>query len=190
MAKGGQMDAAETIVAALRDLLAVKPYTRISVQNLCESAYLSRRTFYKHFADKTAVVSAMVYEDFIGPPLAMRKSIDLKEFKSSARLLSETTYKIIFENRLCYNNLLEYMGKMQLAEIIQEVNSSFTFSVIENYDYPPEDMEFAAFMMGSLSAAMIVRWIEQGYPESHTRLSQLYNSWVLAHWRELGFPQK
>jgi AcrR family transcriptional regulator len=184
------MDTEQTIVAALRDLLGVKPYTKITVQDLCDTAHLSRRTFYKHFTDKHAVVTAMIHADYIDPPLAMRKLIDLKKFKSSARLLSESTFKTISENRICYDNLLEHMGKLQLAEIISEANYSFTLSVIESYDYPSGDMEFAAFMMGSMTAAMTVRWIEQDYPASHTRLSQLYNDWVMAHWRELGFPQK
>jgi AcrR family transcriptional regulator len=184
------MDTARTVVAALRDLLRVKPYSKITVQDLCDSAFLSRRTFYKHFADKPAVVEAMIHEDYIDPPLSMRKSIDLKEFKSSARLLSESTFKTISDNRICYDNLLEYMGKLQLAEMISKANYDFTLSVIESYDYRLGDMKFAAFMMGTMTAAMTIEWIAQGYPTSHTRLSQLYNDWVMAHWRELGFPQK
>jgi AcrR family transcriptional regulator len=184
------MDAAHSLVAALRTLLSEKPYGKITVQDLCDTAYLSRRTFYKHYRDKADVVRAMVHEDYIDPPIAMRGLMDLREFKSSARLLSESTFGRVFENRVCYENLLQNMGKLLLLEMILEANYHFTLSVIKDYDYPQDEMDYAAYVMGSVTAVTSIRWIEQGYQESSIRLAQLYNTWIMGHWRELGFPQK
>lgn len=52
----GQGGSEERILLALRDLLAEKPYSEISVTDLCKQSGLSRNTFYKFFENKDAVI--------------------------------------------------------------------------------------------------------------------------------------
>jgi AcrR family transcriptional regulator len=49
---------------AFRDLLAEKTFDLISVQDIAERSTLNRATFYDHFADKFALLEAMMGERF------------------------------------------------------------------------------------------------------------------------------
>jgi AcrR family transcriptional regulator len=186
---GGTMDAVHSFVAALRKTLDDKPYNKITVQDLCDRAGLSRRTFYKHFEDKDAVARAMVHEDYIEPPLSMRSIMDLDKITSAWLLMTEQTYKTIYENRTRYLNLLANFGKLKLLEIIVDENYQFSKNVFANYDYDELEMDYAAYVMATVSAMTTIRGIEHVCDVPHTKMAQLYGTWIGAHWRELGFPR-
>ena len=100
------MNTARSFVNALREILKSKPYHKITVQDLCDEAHLSKRTFYKLYTHKDAVVEGMVREDFIDPSETMRSIVALEEFKSAPSILIEQTYKKVLSNKEQYRNLL------------------------------------------------------------------------------------
>ena len=54
----------QMLFQAFQDLLAVKTFDQISVQDLAERSTLNRATFYDHFTDKFALLEAMMGERF------------------------------------------------------------------------------------------------------------------------------
>jgi len=54
----------QMLFQAFRDLLAVKTFDVISVQDIAERSTLNRATFYDHFTDKFALLEAMMGERF------------------------------------------------------------------------------------------------------------------------------
>lgn len=184
------MNTTHSFTSALRTMLDTKPYHKITVQDLCDTANLSRRTFYKHFSDKDAATQAMIREDYVEPSVAMRSIMVLEEFKSSSMLLTEQVYKTVLENRERYSNLLKNLGKLRLVEMICAVNHLFTTSFFDNYEYAQAEMDYASFLMATVTATTTVRWIENDFDLTPYTMAQYYNNWVMAHWRELGFPQK
>ncbi|MDR0501501.1 MAG: TetR family transcriptional regulator [Coriobacteriales bacterium] len=182
-------DACHTFTAALRTLLVTTPYYKVTVQDLCDAAFLSRRTFYKHFQNKDSVVRAMVNEDFIEPPTTLRTIMDVDNFKSAPRLLTERAYQNVLNNAACYKNLLTHLGKQALLDIILEENYEFSRKLFNTYDWSTDEMDYAAWCMASVTATTIVRWIKNDFDINASKLAQLYNLWVMAHWREIDFPQ-
>ena len=49
------MDARSQIECSFRELLETQPYGKITVQDICDRAKVSRKTFYTHFHDKEDV---------------------------------------------------------------------------------------------------------------------------------------
>lgn len=184
------MNALQAFSTTLRTLLNNKPYHRITVQDLCDKANLSRRTFYKYYEDKDAVVRALIREDFVEPSLVMRSIMNLEEMESAGLLLLERTYKAVSDDKVCYRNLLANLGKLKLLEFIIEESGALSRSIYATYDYPEDEMDYVSYIMASVTATTTIRWIESDFNVSCSRMGQLFSTWMNAHWRELGFPQK
>lgn len=179
------MDAAHSFVASLKSLLRRKSYTKVTIAELCKDAGFSRRTFYKHFADKDAVVVMMIREDWVNPVIEMRKILDLDNLKSANVLLTEQALKSVRDNREVYENLLKNMGKLKLLYTILNENYELSKQIYLTYDYPEDEMDYAAYAAASITATTVIRWIESGFDTPPTKLAKLYELWVFAHWREL-----
>lgn len=50
--------------AALRELLGIRPFDEISVQEIADTAEVNRATFYDHYTDKFALLEALVASGF------------------------------------------------------------------------------------------------------------------------------
>lgn len=60
----GRVRSMDLITAALFELLESSPFARISVTDICEKAGVARKTFYRNFESKTAVVGRLVDQVF------------------------------------------------------------------------------------------------------------------------------
>ena len=58
----------KNIACALLDLLKEKPFSRISVSELCKEAGISRQTFYSLFKSKDNVITYIFQEDYCYSP--------------------------------------------------------------------------------------------------------------------------
>jgi AcrR family transcriptional regulator len=186
----GDNKATRSLVAALRQILATKPYQKVTVQDLCDNAFLSRRTFYKHFNNKDDVIAALIAEDFLEPAKALRSVLDLRTIKSSTILLSERIYQNFLEQAPVYRNLLENMGRDKLLYGILDANYHYSQTIFSEYDFPADEMDYAAYIMAAVTATTCIHWMKEGFKEPAVRMAQLYSTWMNGHWRELGFTQK
>lgn len=57
MRKSCHSDTKDILATALSDLLEVKPFSKITVNELCEKSMIVRSTFYLHFKDKYELLS-------------------------------------------------------------------------------------------------------------------------------------
>jgi AcrR family transcriptional regulator len=180
------MDVLHSVTTAMISMLSKKPYNKITVQDLCNESFTSRRTFYKYFADKEAVARTMIREDFVEPVIAMRSIMVLENIKSATLLLTERCYQAVLDKSACYLNLHKNMGKPKLLYMILEENYLLGKGIFKKHPYPESEMDYAAWIMASVTATTVVRWIEDGFVVAPSRLASLYVTWVMSHWRELG----
>lgn len=64
------------IQKALHDLLYEKQFNKISVNDICEQAMISRPTFYKNYCDKYELVSSIFDQLFDSTVLKLESSYD------------------------------------------------------------------------------------------------------------------
>ncbi len=52
------------LAAALKEQMRKKPFPKITVEDICSCASISRRNFYRHFSDKYELVAWSFYDEF------------------------------------------------------------------------------------------------------------------------------
>lgn len=60
----GRARSMDSITTALFELLEDKPFSQISVKDICDKAEVARKTFYRNFDSKTSVVERLVDQVF------------------------------------------------------------------------------------------------------------------------------
>ena len=53
------------LASALKDLMKRKPFSKISVRDICDECGMNRKSFYYHFKDKYDLVNWIFYVDFV-----------------------------------------------------------------------------------------------------------------------------
>lgn len=97
-----------TLAESLKELLERESIEKITVDEICEKAEISRRSFYRYFIDKYDVVSWIVdreYFDHIG------MEEDLSLWDSYPSFL-----QYLYDNRIWIRNALPYQGQNSLRE--------------------------------------------------------------------------
>ena len=51
--------------SAFKELLESKPFSKISVGDICEKCEMNRKSFYYHFKDKYDLVNWIYYTEFV-----------------------------------------------------------------------------------------------------------------------------
>ena len=53
------------LAAALKELMETKPFSKISVSDICQACDMSRKSFYYHFQDKFDLVNWIYYTECV-----------------------------------------------------------------------------------------------------------------------------
>jgi len=148
------------ICSALMKLLQTKPYRRITVSQVCDSAGVSRPTFYKNFASMDAVVRYRL--------LQLKKIYD-RSHSSSGDLRAHLTEFYAFVGSNPEIDLLLTRGKVFpiFEEIVREdYETRLTRGKEQAREYLP----------GYLSATVVSllrKWVESGYRQTPEQMGEL-----------------
>ena len=63
----------QAMADALKELLAARPFSKVSVSELCEACGMNRKSFYYHFQDKYALLNWIFYNEYVS---RLRKDAD------------------------------------------------------------------------------------------------------------------
>lgn len=91
----------KAITQALISLLKVKPFEKITVQDILDETPVTRSTFYKHYHDKYEIVEKM-QEDFFASQMEIRRV-----FHENPKTTAPTFLKVSNQNRELMNALLK-----------------------------------------------------------------------------------
>ena len=98
-----------SIETSFKELVSRKQYRGITVKEICESAFVSRRTFYEKFENKQAIVDSLFYQHAAN---VLTSSMDLvmpEELRDIAPAIFTRFYLGIFDEREYYSNLVRPM---------------------------------------------------------------------------------
>ena len=91
----GRVRSMDRITTALFELLGERPFAKIAVTDICEKAGVARKTFYRNFSSKTAVVERLVDQVFF-------EFMQKHDFKTSG---ARKIYQYWYEYILCTREL-------------------------------------------------------------------------------------
>ena len=87
----GRVRSMDRITTALFELLGERPFAKIAVTDICDKAGVARKTFYRNFSSKTAVVERLVDQVFF-------EFMQKHDFKTSG---ARKIYQYLYEYILC-----------------------------------------------------------------------------------------
>ena len=182
------MGAKEAIVRSFREVIAKKPYPKITVTEICRQAHLSRKTFYDNFQDKEAIVEAIFDDGVVKPIRMMNDMLSTEQAKSMSDIYMENIYVAILDDRDCYQRLIRSIRGVDdtfirvvthsLERLNDEILSDLTaMDALER--------EYIAYFFASSQAMLLQKWIYDGMPLSPKELGALYKKMTASYWLSL-----
>lgn len=165
---GGQKKAAkDTLLQAMEELLHKKAFSKISVNELCEYAKVSRSAFYLYYEDKYQLFSCCMNEkhQFFGQMKSIYKPKDFIEFM----LDYIQNEKIFFYNAFGASDDDE-IKEIAYQFFYQESADILNEKIKEGLTLPGPVEIISAFYVGGLTTT-IIRWIKSNYKFSKEELA-------------------
>lgn len=170
-----QKDTKTAIKETFLELLATKPFDKITVRDIVETCGINRNTFYYYYSDIYDLLEE-VFKKELTELLTVHQS-RTSWFKGFSRVASVAYSNKKIINNICssrsYDYLESYMFKACNFVIVELVNS-----VAEGMDVPSEDIEFIASFYEHAFFGIISEWFRTGMRETPDQLAQ--NFWLIA----------
>lgn len=101
------------LAAALKELMQTKPFSKISVSDICEACDMNRKSFYYHFKDKYDLVNWIYYTECV-------TALKEKDYRTGWDLL-EDLCAYFYENRSFYRKTLYVDGQNSFSEYFRDI---------------------------------------------------------------------
>ena len=165
----------DSIEASFKTLVLQKPYRSITVKEICEDAFISRRTFYANFVDKRAIVAYLVRRDVVDPVMRALDLLAPNELREMAPIVLGRSYECIRENAEFYTSLVRPMvGNDSTFELVmaRAVCGSLK-KLVSKHGVLDGRGEKALYYHAAGWAILVEKWIYDGYDMSADELGSL-----------------
>ena len=149
----------EYLTAALFELLEIKPYGRISINELVAKAGVCRSSFYRNYLTTDGII-----DEYLRGVFCREHSLDAGNMEQSV--------KNIFSNLLEEKKRLVILGRqellMKLPEYLYETTVSQIMSLnVLNNRYQP-------YFFAGAASSVITAWIRSGMEESAEEMARIF----------------
>lgn len=115
----------KALAASLKELMTARPFSEITVGDICQNCGLNRKSLYYHFDDKYALVN-WVFKSELIDRLDARPHSDLWE-------LMEEIATYMHQNRMFYFHAFEIQGENCFRDYFARYLQPFFLVAIQNY---------------------------------------------------------
>ena len=170
---------------AFKDLLSKRPYNEITVQAICSSADVTRKTFNKYYPTKEDIVIAQMRADFIDPTQTLRELLPTKEMEQATELLLERAFRALDNNRDYYRAVIKGLGDMWFVEHYDELAYGLSANhMYDNAGLDPVELDFVRHHFAALNAMSLRWWLNQDEPVSPETMTKYVAKWGYARWKD------
>ncbi|OLN23673.1 TetR family transcriptional regulator [Domibacillus antri] len=163
------------IMKALLDLLAEKPFSAITVNDICDKSMIHRSTFYRYYDDKYDLFNQVI--SIIGHTLYERALS-----RQTNRTLFEELIEYVDENRALFLNVTVNNENADLYNELIKMSSQILFENAQTMDdalsrkihqspYPKILCDF--YSSGLIE--VLKQWINKNYDYSKEKLVEILN---------------
>ena len=155
----------------LLDLMLIKHYDEITVSEICETANMPRKSFYRYFDGKEGVKQALLYHTMT----------DFTEFQNNKKSKNPLTLQEEFEELFTFwkskRRFLEAFDKSGLIGIVIEsatLHAMDEFDEIQKYlsDSSVKEKELAYQFAVSGMLVMTINWYRSGFAQTIPNLAR------------------
>jgi len=182
------MTTREIIKESLKSLLKTKPLKKISVKDICNNAYVSRKTFYTYFNNKFHLIEVMLQDDVIATMYKLRELLPRCGDASYTVLVLEHFYQCFYDNKDFYISVIRGKGRYwfceRLVENIMNVNKELTKKYTKTL--PPVEIEYMCYFFAASQAMLLVKWLQEECQRlTPIQIAEYYAKWAMQYWEML-----
>ncbi len=133
--------------------METKPFSQISVSDICGKCEMNRKSFYYHFKDKYDLVNWIYRTEFIA---AARQ----KEYADGWNLLEELC-GYFYENRNFYRKTFSVEGQNSFSDYFREIVSIVLTNEIGEIFEGEESLDFYVDFYADAFVCAIKRWLSK-----------------------------
>lgn len=142
------------LAVSMKKLMEKKPFSKISVGDICEDCGMNRKSFYYHFRDKYDLVNWIFYADFIE---RMEWSSCRNEWDMLEALCSH-----FYRERLFYQNALQVEGQNSFREYFCGMLRPVLILLTQNLVEEGRKKEFYIAFLCEGVLGELVYWLREG----------------------------
>lgn len=171
------------IATSLYDLMHEKAFDKITVESICETAQVSRRNFYRHFADKFALLNWLYRERYFS-------KIEISEEGSVWDLLPPICEQF-YADRAFFRNVIQITGQNSFRVYCMELIYPYVIRNLRRRGVRPTEKILRLYVNRLLEAVFdyVLDWLKrepctdpQQFAKSIRRAFAIYSkyTWQIA----------
>ena len=149
-----QTNLSEVQPERMKKLMEKKPFSKISVGDICEDCGMNRKSFYYHFRDKYDLVNWIFYVDFI-------ERMDWSSCRNEWDML-EALCSHFYRERLFYQNALQVEGQNSFREYFCGMLRPVLMLLTQNLVEEGRKKEFYIAFLCEGVLGELVYWLREG----------------------------
>jgi probable dihydroxyacetone kinase regulator len=159
------------LAAALKELMEAKPFSKISVSDICEACDMNRKSFYYHFQDKYDLVNWIYYTECV-------TALKEKGYHTGWELLDDLC-AYFYDNRSFYRKTLTVEGQNSFTEYFRDIVVTIVTADMEEIFGRDDDLPFYVDFYTDALLCAIKRWLlEKDYMPSEEFVRLIKNCLV------------
>lgn len=139
------------LASAFKELIEDRPFSKISIGDICEKCELNRKSFYYHFKDKYDLVNWIYYTEFITKALQ-------KEYILGWDLLEDLCV-YFYKNQNFYRKIFNVIGQNSFSEYFHEVIDMIVTKIMKKIGIEEDSLDFYVDFYSDAFFCAIKRWI-------------------------------
>lgn len=176
--------AKKKIILVFRKLVSMKDFDKITVAEICESAYVSRKTFYTYFKDKNDIIEQIFLYSITQPFREFRELYVTHDLP--AALIMEWLYQRIYEDREFYANVSKFTGQNSLQELVLKHTTEMLDKTLADSCISEIDKEYTVYFYAASHTMLLIKWIRDGMIVSPKKMGSYYEKWTIPGWIDIS----
>ncbi len=142
------------LAKSMKELMAKKDFSKISITDICDGCGMSRKSFYYHFKDKYDLMNWIFYMDFMSV-------VSSGEIEDGWQLI-EAVCELFYESQPFYRSALRTDGQNSFKEYLLESMLPLIEFMFEDLWGESDSFEVIGKMFCNLYIITVTNWMEEG----------------------------
>ena len=153
----------KAIADGFKDIMAKRPFEKITISDITSECGLNRQTFYYHFQDKYELLNWIFYNDVI-TPFADGLTIDNWSDKLLTMLLTMQSDDRFYKNAL--NTPYSSEFRDYLLKVTEGILEDILAQITGGYEIKDYDKQFIIEFFSYGITGSVIKWVTSGSKES------------------------
>ena len=149
-------EAKKRAMAATYALMQTMGFDSITVKTICDTAGISRKSFYVYFQDKYDVITQTFIEDGIATVYTLR------EYGLNSTSIMTGMYGNMLRKKDFYLKAIHIQGRHSLLNIMTQEIQKMNRKLLKTQSMDEVDKEYISYYFAASHAMILLKWISEG----------------------------